>query len=106
MTAGHDEFESPVDLPRDASGKRPLGWTTLTIFVAGLLLLVTNAFSLKGWIDEQPASPLQAKLAGWAGEWQDATGSLGLGTPRAEIHKLWKESEAARFNAPPPSDQR
>jgi hypothetical protein len=106
LAAGHDEFDSPVDLPRDEPGRRPLGWTTLTLFVASLFLLVTNAFSIKGWIDEQPASPLQAKLAAWAGEWEDATGSLGLGTPRAEIHRVWKESEAARFVAPPSTDQR
>lgn len=101
MAAGHDEFESPIDLPRDEQGKRPLGWATLAIFVASLFLLVTNAFALKGWVDEQPASPLQERLAYWAGEWEDATGALGLGTPRAEIHKLWKKAEAARFNPEP-----
>jgi len=97
--AGHGEFESPVDLPRHGVGRRPLGWTTLTIFVASLFLLVTNAFSLKSWIDEQGASPLQAKLASWAAEWNDATASLGLGAPRAELHRLWKEAEGARFEA-------
>lgn len=104
--AGHGEFESPVDLPRDEPGKRPLGSTTLTIFVASLFLLVTNAFTLKGWIDEQPASPLQARLALWAAEWEDATAALGLGTPRAELHRLWKEGQAARFNGTPQQDQR
>jgi len=106
MVSGHDEFESPVDLPRDEPRRKPLGWTTLTIFVTSLFLLVSNAFAIKGWIDEQPTSPLQASLAYWAGEWEDATASLGLATPRAELHRLWKEAEAARFEQAPPSNQR
>lgn len=104
--AGHGEFESPVDLPRDRPGGRPLGWATLTIFTASLFLLVTNALTLKDWIDEQTASPLQTKLAAWAGEWEEATGSLGFGTPRAELRRLWKKGQGARFAAAPRPDQR
>lgn len=104
--AGHGEFESPVDLPRDGAGKRPLGWATLTIFIASLFLLVTNAFSIKSWVDEQPAGKTQARLAGWAAEWQSATEALGLGTPRAEVHSLWKKAEAARFEQLPAENQR
>ncbi len=104
--AGHGEFESPVDLPRDGAGQRPLGWTTLTIFIASLFLLVTNAFSIKSWVDEQPAGPLQAGVAGWAAEWQSATEALGLGAPRAQVHSLWKKAEAARFEGLPAEDQR
>jgi hypothetical protein len=102
----HHEFDSPVDLPKDGAPKRALGWMTVTIFVASLFLLVTNAFALKGWIDEQPAGPLQARLASWAGDWEVATDALGLGVPRAQVHRLWKESEAARFTREPPADQR
>lgn len=104
--SGHGEFESPVDLPRDGVGKRPLGWATLTIFVASLFLLVTNAFTIKAWVDEQPAGPTQAKLAGWAEEWLSATEALGLNTPRAEVHRLWKEGQAARFEQPSSENQR
>lgn len=104
--AGHGEFESPVDLPRDGVGKRPLGWTTLTIFIASIVLLVTNAFTIRSWVDEQPTSPIQARLASWAGEWEAATDSLGLGRPRAELHALWKEGQAARFKGVAADDQR
>jgi hypothetical protein len=102
----HHEFDSPVDIPREGPGRRPLGWATRTIFVASLFLLITNAVALRGWIDEQPVSPLQARLAGWAAEWAEATSALGLGSPRAEVHRLWKEGEAARFESERPADQR
>ncbi|MGE0776552.1 MAG: hypothetical protein AB7L36_16140 [Sphingomonadaceae bacterium] len=104
--SGHGEFESPVELPAGGPRKRALGWTTLTIFVASLFLLVTNAFSIKSWIDEQPASPLQARLASWAGEWQSATDALGLGTPRAELHALWKKAQSAKFDDVEADNQR
>ena len=104
--AEHHEFESPVDLPKEGARKRALGWITVTIFTASLFLLVTNAFALKEWVDEQPASPFQAKLAAWATEWQDATDALGLGTPRTAVHRAWREAEAARFDGVPAADQR
>lgn len=104
--SGHGEFESPVDLPRDGTAKRPLGWATLTIFIASLFLLVTNAFTIEAWVDEQPAGPTQARLAGWAGEWLSATEALGLTAPRAEVHRLWKEGQAARFEKLPSENQR
>jgi len=104
--SGHGEFESPVELPDSGPRKRALGWTTLTIFVASLFLLVTNAFSIKSWIDEQPVSPLQARLASWAGEWQAATDALGLGAPRAELHALWKQAQAAKFDSSEAEGQR
>lgn len=102
----HEEFESPVDLPRDQPESPALHWTTVTIAVASLFLLATNAFSLRGWIDEQPAGPLQARLAAIAAHWEAATDSIGLGAPRAEIHRQWKAAQAARFDGEPASDQR
>lgn len=93
----HAEFESPVDLPPDAPGGDGLRWTTVSIAVASLFLLATNAFSLREWIEEQPAGPLQAQLADRAAQWEAATGSLGLTMPRAEMHQAWKAAQSTRF---------
>lgn len=95
----HGEFESPVDLPVDETGGNGLLWATVAITVASLLLLVTNAFSLRGWIDEQTPGPLQARLAETAAGWEKAMASVWLDRPRAEIHHMWKAAQAARFKS-------
>lgn len=102
----HHEFESPVDLTRDAAGRHPLLWSSITIAVASLFLLATNAITLRGWIDEQPPSPIQAQLAEIAGQWEGMTDSIGLGVPRALLHRHWKAAEAARFKRGTEPDQR
>jgi hypothetical protein len=99
----HEEFESPVDLPADEPGRHGLGWTTVTIAVASVFLLATNAFSLRGWIDEQSPGPLQARLADAATAWEDATASIGLGAPRAAVHRAWKAAQAARIKGEEPA---
>lgn len=103
-----EEFESPVDLPgRMLPQRHPLRWTTIAIATASLFLLATNAVSLRGWIEEQPAGPIQVRLAALAVRWEGVTQSLHLGAPRAALHQLWKSVQAARFNSDgPENDQR
>lgn len=95
--SGHTEFESPVDLPPDMPGSGGLRWVTVSIAVASLFLLATNAFSLREWVEEQPAGPLQAQVASIAAQWEAGTGLLKLTVPRAKMHEAWKEAQAARF---------
>lgn len=98
--SGHDEFESPVD----EAGSGPaleasaLKWTTIVIATASLFLLATNAVTVRGWIDEMEPGPFQARLADVAAQWEDFTGSLGLGAPRAALNRQWKAAQAARFD--------
>lgn len=91
------EMDSPIDLPERDPGARGLGWTSMTIAVATLLLLATNAVSISDWADELPPSPWQAQLATAADQWRATTDAIGLGTPRAWLHARWKSAEALRF---------
>jgi hypothetical protein len=103
--ADHHEFESPVDLASGESQRHPLRWTTSIIAITSLFLLATNAISLREWIDEQTPGPRQAQLAALAERWDAFTLSIGLGLPRAALHREWKAAEAARFGDQP-ADQR
>ena len=95
----HHEFDSPVDLPGAEPGVgAPLRWTTITILTASLFLLATNAATLREWVEEQTPGPRQAQLAALAVRWEAATSVLGLGTPRAALHRQWKAVQAARFS--------
>lgn len=102
----HEEFESPVDLPgRSVPQRHPLRWTTITIATASLFLLATNAFSIKGWVEDQPPGPVQVRAAALAERWEIITGKLGV--PREALHKVWKSAQAARFETDgPDADQR
>jgi len=94
----HADMESPVELPTDEQSRtRPLAWTTTVIAVATLFLFLTNAVSLNGWAAELPPSALSARLIAATQAWEDVTGRIGLGAPRAAVHGAWKKAEAARF---------
>ena len=105
------ETPSPIDLPDPRPEYEALGWASVVIAIASVVLLLANAVALSGWIDEQPPGPFQARAAEIADEWTALTGSVGLGAPRAMLHAQWKRAEAARFasgkqQGPGPADQR
>ena len=91
------ETPSPIDLPDPRPERLGLGWTSGVIATATLFLLIANAVSLSGWIDEQPPGPLQAWVAQIADEWVTITERSGLGVPRSSLHRQWKRIESARF---------
>ena len=98
-----DDTMSPVDLPGSTLiGGRPLLWTTVTIYLAALFLLLTNAEAIHGWAVELPPTALSARVVAASEQWQATTDRLGLGTTRATVHGWWKQAQAARFKAERP----
>lgn len=96
------ETQSPIDLPGAVRlGPGDLRRASVTIAVATVFLLLTNAVSLRDWIDERRPGPLQSAAASAADAWVGFTGRVGLGTPRAALHDRWKHAEAARFAGQP-----
>jgi hypothetical protein len=91
------ETPSPIDLPEPPLEVEGLGWAFRVVAVATLLLLFTNAVSLRDWIDDLPPGPLQARASDLAGSWLDLTRTLGVGVPRDALHDAWKRAEIARF---------
>ena len=92
-----DQLDSPVDLPVEPIARVALGWASVVIAIAALLLLAANAVSLQDWIDDMPPTPIQQQAAEMAAQWRDTTDRIGLGAPRAWLHERWKRAEAARF---------
>ena len=91
------ETPSPIDLPAEPVAAPGLGWTTGVIAIASLLLLATNAVSLRDWANDLTPSPAQATLAEATQGWLDFTEAVGVGRPRAWLHDQWKKAENARF---------
>ena len=89
---------SPLDLPEpDEEQESALGWATGVIAIVALLLLLTNAVSLRDWIDDQPQGPVQAQVAELADQWVGISRQIGFGVPRDALHAQWKRAEGARF---------
>lgn len=92
------ETPSPIDLPGAMRlGPGDLRRASVTIAIATLFLSLTNAVSLRDWIDQQRPGPLQSAAASAADAWVGFTDRVGLGTPRAALHDRWKKAEAARW---------
>jgi hypothetical protein len=90
--------QSPVDLDDETDeSEGDLLWSTATIVIAALILLLTNAVSLSDWVEDMPPSQIQSQAAEVAAKWRDTTDQLGLAAPRARLHDLWKRAETARF---------
>jgi hypothetical protein len=96
------ETPSPIDLPAEPVGAPGLGWTTGVIAIASLLLLATNAVSLRDWANDLTPGPAQAQLAEATQGWLDFTEAVGVGKPRAWLHDQWKKAENARFGQEQP----
>ncbi|MFA6114405.1 MAG: hypothetical protein WC729_10440 [Sphingomonas sp.] len=90
--------EFPVDLPGPAGQERALRWTAIVIGVATLSLALTNANAITSWGAEQTPGPRVAQLLERADRWRETTDSVGLGAPRATMHRIWKKIEEARWS--------
>ena len=96
---------SPVDLPGEPiEGGHPLGWATVTIAVAALLLLCANAGTLSAWIDEKPVSEPQQQASELAGQWKATMDAAGITAPRDALHRVWKQLQATRFGDEAPGE--
>ncbi len=100
-----DELVSPVDLPdKPIFGRHTLGWTTVTIAVASLVLLCANAGTLAAWVDEKPVSEVQQQASDLARRWEAVMDAIGVTAPRDALHHLWKRAQAARFGDEAPGE--
>lgn len=88
----------PVDLPGAARGQDcALRWTSVAIGIAALSLALTNAASIHSWGAELPPGPRVALLLDRTDRWRATTDRAGLGTPRASMHRIWRQMEEARW---------
>jgi hypothetical protein len=86
----------PVDLPGRLIGQEnALGWTGIVLGIATLSLALTNAVSIDSWSADLPPSAGVARIVDNADRWRAAMDGAGLGTPRATLHRAWKQLEEA-----------
>jgi hypothetical protein len=84
---------SEINESEDARAERAKGWTSRTILIAALALLVMNARSISTWastLDPQWGTETLRLVSGeWAGRLQDA----GFDEPRRRVHAAYQTSK-------------
>jgi hypothetical protein len=74
----------------EATAERARRWTTRTIAVAALTLLVLNAPSLKTWASTLPPTWGSETLRQISGDWADRLAEIGLDEPRRSMHDAYE----------------
>lgn len=81
----------------EAIAERARRWTTRTIAVAALFLLVFNAQSLKSWASTLPPTWGSETLRLVAGEWADRIAEAGLDQPHKQAHDLYEAQKERKW---------
>jgi hypothetical protein len=81
----------------EAIAERARRWTTRTIAIAALFLLVLNALSLKVWASTLPPTWGSETLRLVAGEWFDRTSAIGLDQPRKSVHDAYEAQKQRKW---------
>ena len=104
--AGLANSLSPVDLPEpDRPLAHPLRWTIVVMAVAGLVLALFNAHSLRSWAYGLKPGPINEPIVTLSEGWYDFTAALGLAAPSELLRGDWEQVKAAGFSGQAPDGQ-
>lgn len=81
----------------EAIAERARRWTTRTIVIAALLLLVLNAASLKSWASTLPPTWGSETLRLVAGEWADRVAEIGADQPKRRVHQFYEAQKQRKW---------
>jgi hypothetical protein len=93
-----DSYEFPTDLADEGDPRAAFRWTAGVVATSAGLLALTNAAAISSWAAEFAPGPVTVHVVQAADGWEAATASVGLGTPHARMHRLWKRAEQARWD--------
>lgn len=102
-------YAFPPEAPLDEEGEaaRDRRWTSRTIMVAGLFLLIFNSVSITGWARQQQPGWITATVQQLAEVWTAQVSQLGADQPRQGVREAYEAAADARFpgqpDAPPPT---
>jgi hypothetical protein len=93
VTVGYDAIEDDAAADDIVAG-RALRWTSRTILVAALFLLVFNARSLVTWSTTLPPNWATATIRDLSNVWEKRMTEAGLTAPRDAIHTGYESLKA------------
>ncbi|MBA4001126.1 hypothetical protein [Brevundimonas sp.] len=102
-------YAFPPEPPLDEEGEaaRDRRWTSRSIIVAGLFLLVFNSVSIQSWARQQEPGWITATVQQLAEVWTAQISLLGADQPRQGVREAYETARDQRFpgqpDAPPPT---
>ena len=105
-----------IDESAAARAERARGWTSRTILIAALLMLVFNARALQSWASTLPPQWGTETLRLVAGEWAGRLQDAGFDEPRRRAHAAYETTKTLDWKGgvgrsvdpgyPPPTEGR
>lgn len=104
VALGRFAFPPPPPLDDEGVAARDRRWTTRTILVATVFLLVFNAASPLNWARQQPPGWLPQTVERLSEVWTEQLSVFGVDMPRQGLRESWRAAREARFigQAPAP----
>ncbi|MFN3668307.1 MAG: hypothetical protein ACK4VY_03295 [Brevundimonas sp.] len=96
-TLGRFAFPPAPPLDDEGLAARDRRWTSRTLVVAALFLLVFNAVSPLNWSRQQPPSWLQGTVEQMSEVWVTQLAVFGVDMPRQGAREAWTAAQDARF---------
>lgn len=102
-------YAFPPEPPLDEEGEaaRDRRWTSRSIIVAGLFLLIFNSVSVQSWARQQAPGWIPATVQQLAEVWTAQISQLGADQPRQGVREAYETARDQRFpgqpDAPPPT---
>jgi hypothetical protein len=91
-----EDQDFPTQLGDEAFGGT-LRWATSVIALTAIALALFNASAIAAWTEDLTPGPGTTRAVVAAESWATMTARIGLGTPYAELHSMWKRLETTRW---------
>jgi len=98
VALGRFAFPPAPALDEEGEASRARRWTSQTLFMVGIFLLIFNAGSLQNWARQQAPGWGTTTVDQMASVWTDRLSLLGADQPVKGIHQAWRDFVALRFD--------
>ena len=106
LTLGRFAFPPSPPLDDEGVAARDLRWTTQTLVIAGLFLLVFNAVSPLNWSHQQAPGWVSETVEKVSEAWVGQLALVGTDMPRHGLREAWFDAKDARFPGQAPTPER
>ncbi|GAA0652846.1 hypothetical protein [Brevundimonas lenta] len=97
VALGRYAFPPAPPLDDEGVAARDQRWTSRTIVVTTVFLLIFNAVSPLNWSRQQPPGWVPETVQALSQVWSDQLAVFGVDKPRQGVREAWKSAQAARF---------
>lgn len=106
VALGRFAFPPGPPIDDEALAARDLRWTTQTLVIAGLFLLVFNAVSPLNWSHQQAPGWVSETVERVSEAWVGQLAQVGTDMPRQGLREAWFGAKDARFPGQAPAPPR